>query len=505
MEAKQIQANRNKRRGGPGWSSASPAPGRYTVKRILFILVVASVLVLRTASVEAALSATEWKKASAFLKKCAARKVEKSYREAVDRVASDDSLRAAKLLSKVLLKVKGRTLYDVTVDALAHMQNREAVIFMEKNATRQKSGLLRYLFTDVLARRKDKAHWTTLTRCAEDTDLPVALVAVRALSRGEPKKAIEALIDVLQKVERDVKRRRVKERIIHHLSELTGERFDVAIDWRNWWQARKDAFDPSDAGGSGKGGKRGGDEEDRGEEGRDEPRVMERLRRTRVRDYRKIREIRKQDIIVVEGEYDCLQDVLDMLGIRYTLVSRKAFPTVKVNPDQILFFNCHPPTDRFPRETIERIRRFVHEGGYLFTEDWDLKNVIERCFPKYLTKSKETQEKDFQVPINPTTFGRNHPLLKDCFPLNPFYVDEMQWRIDGECYTWKHDPRRVRVLVESEELYRRYGSRAVVVTFRYGSGRVLHSISHWQNQKSDRESDIALQQLLLNFISAKYR
>ena len=61
------------------------------------------------------------------------------------------------------------------------------------------------------------------------------------------------------------------------------------------------------------------------------------------------------------------------------------------------------------------------------------------------------------------------------------------------------------MLVESEELFRRYGSRAVVVTFRYGSGRVLHSISHWQNQKSDRESDIALQQLLLNFITAKYQ
>ena len=48
---------------------------------------------------------------------------------------------------------------------------------------------------------------------------------------------------------------------------------------------------------------------------------------------------------------------------------------MEINPDQTIFINC-PGT--VSRRGLGKLVEFVNNGGFLFTTDWSLTNVIER-------------------------------------------------------------------------------------------------------------------------------
>lgn len=60
------------------------------------------------------------------------------------------------------------------------------------------------------------------------------------------------------------------------------------------------------------------------------------------------------------------------------------------------------------------------------------------------------------------------------------------WWLEGSSYPIEIlDKKKVKVLVRSEELKRRYKHDPVIISFEYGKGVVYHMISHFYLQRSE--------------------
>jgi len=79
-------------------------------------------------------------------------------------------------------------------------------------------------------------------------------------------------------------------------------------------------------------------------------------------------------VVVVSGEYDRVQDVLKEVGVPHIVVSPMALARTPLNAKQLLIINCAGSLG--PQE-LEKVRKFVNAGGFLYTTDWALTRVKE--------------------------------------------------------------------------------------------------------------------------------
>ncbi len=312
------------------------------------------------------------------------------------------------------------------------------------------------------------------------------------------------------------------------------------------------------------------------------------LRARRAGDLDKLRAGNPHDIVVVAGCYDRVEDVLERLGIPHKVIRAADLPDADLSRTLILLVNCSEAyatfamravsagvlekridalekrrkelegrIDKsgdnkavyrlklelmwvtseledlrrqaalidFPKRVVDKIRRFVHGGGYLFTSDWGL-TVLELAFPGHLANGGTVGPKS--VGLRPRAGKEGHPLLEEAFPDHALggggSARKFRWEVDSGSYYVNVLKSSVETLVESPDLARH---RAVAVAFRPdkphawvyagpeefrpkppdpepGSGRVLHVISHFQRQATN-EGDYALQNMLLNFLLDRVR
>lgn len=194
-----------------------------------------------------------------------------------------------------------------------------------------------------------------------------------------------------------------------------------------------------------------------------------------------IADISSSDVIVVKGQYDRVQNVLDITGMPYTLVEPEDTNRLELNASsQMLIVNC---PGILPKSTIVRIRDFVEQGGSLFTTDWALDNLLEHAFPGIL-KYNHVRTADAVVSVS--IGDHDNPMLDGVFSAD----GDPQWWLEGSSYPIKIlDRERVQVLVESRELESKWGESPVVVTFPFGGGEVLHMISHYYLQRTELRTD----------------
>jgi hypothetical protein len=189
-----------------------------------------------------------------------------------------------------------------------------------------------------------------------------------------------------------------------------------------------------------------------------------------------------------------------------------------------------------------KIRKYVDGGGYLFSEDWELEEILEPEWGDIVKHSKYLPEQD--VPVLPKPGAGTHPYLKKIFVKPPTKkegggttVEEDVAKID---HTWHIDAdspaiaiinkKRVTTLMFSETIGAQSeneqvkGSDAVAIVFSSGGenepdpvasggsirqtyalmkgGRVLHVLAHFGKQQSDsagQKGEYTLQNLLINF------
>ena len=186
---------------------------------------------------------------------------------------------------------------------------------------------------------------------------------------------------------------------------------------------------------------------------------------------RAIEVLQKARILVTIGAWDHVERVLDHLNIPRTLLRAQELKDTGLNPNQVLLVNCEGTQDK---EGQERIRWFVNVGGYLMTTDWALINTLGPCFPGYLEKFQAASTGNDVVVVEETQPG--HPWTQGIFERVP----ALMWWLEIQAFPIVVAyPERCQVLVDSAEMRRKYGSSPLAATFRYGLGKVQHSVSHF--------------------------
>jgi hypothetical protein len=193
---------------------------------------------------------------------------------------------------------------------------------------------------------------------------------------------------------------------------------------------------------------------------------------------------------------------------------------------------------------LNKIRKYVDDGGYLFTEDWALREILSTKFKEFV-ETGEFVKSDMEVSIFPKQGAGTHPYLRKIFsrlrPKPPekagstkaedspadFERLDHTWKIDRDSPTIKiKDKARVTTLIYSKDvgaLAGGNGSDAVAVTFivspkgqpaadpvatgapieqdrtKMSGGRVLHVMSHFGKQKNLTD-EYTIQNLLINFL-----
>ena len=189
-----------------------------------------------------------------------------------------------------------------------------------------------------------------------------------------------------------------------------------------------------------------------------------------------IDDVSGDDIVVVRGQYDHIEEVLGVMELPHIVVDPTQLSRLTLRPDQMLVINCPGNIDR---NSIKQVRNFVNSGGSLFTTDWALKFVLEPAFPG-IVKFNEKATPDAVVPVQPT--NSDNPMLDGIFDENA----DPQWWLERSSYPIEIlKPEKVDILIDSAELGRQWGASPVVISFEYGLGEVLHMISHYYLQRTE--------------------
>ncbi len=202
----------------------------------------------------------------------------------------------------------------------------------------------------------------------------------------------------------------------------------------------------------------------------------DRLRKQSPETLELLEDIHAADVIVVKGGYDHIEQVMESADTPYTLIEPETMDKAKLRPDQVLFINCPGILNK---KGLRKLESFVRSGGFLFTTDWALRNVIEPAFPGFLEyNDRPTLDEVVRIEI----LDRDDTILQSVLDEN----DDPQWWLEGSSYPIMIlDPERVRVLVQSKELKERHGEAPVFVSFDHGEGQVYHMISHFYLQRSE--------------------
>ncbi|MDO8628795.1 MAG: hypothetical protein Q7R56_03500 [Nanoarchaeota archaeon] len=196
--------------------------------------------------------------------------------------------------------------------------------------------------------------------------------------------------------------------------------------------------------------------------------------RTQPGMYKQLKEVAPSDIVVVQGQYDHIEKLLDTLKVPYALISPEEITSH--NGGRVMFVNCATYAPAPKREAV--IKAFVEQGGRLVTTDWAV-GLVERTFPGKLEKKGKTTDDVVEINCNTdlsrTFIGMNYA---QCHP---------KWWLESssDLYTVG---KGVLPVITSDEMQERYGQDTVVAGFAAGRGEVFHFISHLELQRTKNKT-----------------
>ncbi|MCU0727577.1 MAG: SH3 domain-containing protein [Planctomycetes bacterium] len=208
--------------------------------------------------------------------------------------------------------------------------------------------------------------------------------------------------------------------------------------------------------------------------------LRERLRRDRPDDYDRFCRIGRRDVLVVRGRYDRVERVLEELQVPYTAVAPEDLARARIDGHRALIVNC---PGEIGDAGVRVVRRFVERGGFLFSTDWAVLNVLEPAFPgtvRYTGRPTRDDVVAIRI-VRPEEMLLRHVLTG---------ADRHLWWLENKSYPFTVlDPRRVDVLIESDEMREKYGAGPVAAAFSAGRGRVVHIVSHFYLQRGELRTE----------------
>jgi hypothetical protein len=78
-----------------------------------------------------------------------------------------------------------------------------------------------------------------------------------------------------------------------------------------------------------------------------------------------------------------------------------ALARTPLNAKQLLIINC---AGSMGPQGLEKVRKFVNAGGFLYTTDWALTRVVEKAFPGFIAfNGRETGDDVVEVQVKETS------------------------------------------------------------------------------------------------------
>lgn len=184
--------------------------------------------------------------------------------------------------------------------------------------------------------------------------------------------------------------------------------------------------------------------------------------------------VKKDDIIVVAGAYDKVEEVLEKAHIPFTLINPVHLADFKLKPSQIVMVNC--PGDISTIGALN-LKKFIEDGGYLFTTDWALMYTVNRISSEYITASGG-KTKNEVIPIE--TADKTSEFVKGISASNgtPSWWEFFSFPIKII------DKDKVNIIIKSDRMKKNYDNEAVAVNYKFGKGMIIHTAAHFYQQQS---------------------
>jgi hypothetical protein len=458
--------------------------------------------------------ADDWAQATRQLQQALAGRDEARLEQAVARVAADDSARAVETLARAARSAPPGAYWTILA-GMARLSSPAALEALGKEILEGKVPELRRDLVLPLRLSEAAGAVDLLKRILREGSPDLQVSAMDELVDRERLDAGPILLDLADKdpgEERELTRRAFK--ALRALAKEDPPAGGPAA-WRRWWagvEARAAGLPPPPPP-----PRRVGET------------VADSIRRTRVTDYEALKRGKKEEVLVIQGEFDSVEDVLFRLGIPYTLETYEKLRKSPKNPFAgyvVVFANCGSAGDWIP-PLVEKVQAYVSSGGYLFVSDLCVPHLIRHAFPTYFDFGKGGLSEQ-TVHIFPTKGSTGHPLLRGIDIVKTTDFKPIAWQIDEGGPTLAYNPSKAIALIEAPQLTQRKKPSAVAVLFSHGAenrlyqeaiayggtyeelevlggGKVLCVLSHFKKQRQG-EDGFALQNLLINFlIEAKDR
>ena len=396
-----------------------------------------------------------------------------------------------------------------------------------------------------------------LSEILEEGPYDMQLMAADQLARIRTVASVDVLINQL-KDEGDDGDPELKRRLMVSLGAITDESMGAAVNWIGWWEANRDKGLP-----------------ERSADGPSGNLASQVLDPNRKEGFESLTRDPKRIVVISarypdddprqpgkDNNYDHMEQILTQMEVPHTVVLKKEFNedpdkylkdawTILVNCSNIheyciceecrknigghagnRMFSCPPNCPkghdnvsyRLDNNALKKIKDWVEDGGYLFTEDWGIVEVIDTNWPELATsqggngdgatKIRALKDKDkpvgednintggsMDVVITPGRGVTSHPLMRGVFarPRPQATEDDApengggtvtrdpagmggsessaappshQWKVDDESPAiYVKNAREITVLLESQELADcAEVEQAVAITFRTGNG-----------------------------------
>lgn len=236
---------------------------------------------------------------------------------------------------------------------------------------------------------------------------------------------------------------------VEGLTRLTGQNYgNSSVNWEGWWKRSRDQKLA-----------RKSDEEGGRHTGTAVDFVKQDVARREA--FVGVEKAPEKSVVVLSAKFtrkikrdlnnDHMENVLVNMGIPHTVVPREDFAAFDLKDTGVLLVNCaqyhefcscpdcklgvasgnrlyrclgcakHPAnSDNHPKfssqlspDEIKKITDFVLGGGFLFCEDWTVKEIIEKAYPKYVVAGAKLSEG--AVDVIPGRGHSLHPYLKGLF------------------------------------------------------------------------------------------
>ncbi|MFT4976689.1 MAG: hypothetical protein ACI8S6_002594 [Myxococcota bacterium] len=178
-------------------------------------------------------------------------------------------------------------------------------------------------------------------------------------------------------------------------------------------------------------------------------------------------------VVIVAGSADHMEHVMASTGEAYVVVQASDLVDLPLHNRQVLMVNCRGEMSEAARQ---RVRRFVSSGGFLYTTDHAVGELIEPTFPGTIRFSGVTTRQE----IHPMETVGDRGLVASLGA-----ESASRWQLAGGGYLIDViDTEAVEVLMRSDAVAAAYpGSSGVLgVRFLHGDGWVIHVSGHFYTQ-----------------------